>query len=313
MKRVIIDTDTASDDAVALLLALRSLEIHVEAITIVGGNVDFDQQTENALYTVEVAGKSGQVPVYCGARRPLVRPVHQTVQHVHGRDGMGDSFFPRARQRPEKDHAVDAIISLVRRFPGEISVVAIGPFSNVALAFLKAPEVCQKIAAIYFMGGTYMFQGNITPAATYNPWVDPEAARIMVHSGVPLTMVGFDATCRYSVFTDADYEQVEKLGTPLGRFFVSINRTRRQFCKEKQRLAGSNHPDSLTMALFMAPSVATRVEKRFVDVEIAGELTRGMLVIDELGVWGKEPNVNICVEANEKKFKELVFQTLRGA
>ncbi len=310
MRRIIIDTDTASDDAVAILLAVGSPEIKVEAITIVAGNVDFDQEAENALYTVEVAGKSGQVPLYCGARRPLVREVHRTVQNVHGLDGMGDSFYPRARQRPEKEHAVDAIVRLAQAFPAGISVLAIAPLTNIALALLKDPTIATNIASLHFMGGSYRFHGNITPAATYNPWVDPEAARIVMRSGIPLTMVGFDATCRYSVFTDADYERVEKLGTPLARFFLDINRTRRVFCKEKQRLPGSNHPDALTMAVFMDSSIATHVEKRYVDVETTGELTRGMLVIDELGVWGKEPNVTICVEADERKFKEMVFRML---
>ena len=188
--------------------------------------------------------------------------------------------------------------------------MAIAPLTNIALALLKEPSVSREIAAIYFMGGAYHFHGNITPAATYNPWVDPEAARIVLQSGIPLTMVGFDATCRYSVFSDTDYGRAERIGTPLARFFLDINRTRREFCKTKQRLAGSNHPDSLTMAIFMDPPIATRVEKRCIDVETSGELTRGMLVIDELGVWGKEPNAGICVEAEENRFKELVFGIL---
>jgi len=311
MKRIIIDTDTASDDAVAIMLALRSWDVRVEALTIVGGNVDFEQQAENALYTLEICGKSGEVPVYCGARRPLLRTVHKTVEYVHGRDGMGDSFFPKARQRPEKQHAVDAIIELANRHPREITLAAIGPFTNVGLALLKDPSLSEKLAGIYFMGGTYMFCGNITPAATYNPWVDPEATRIMVQSGAPLTMVGFDATYRYSIFTDPDYDAVEKLGTPLADFFFKINRTRRKFCKEKQRLPGSNHPDTLTLALLMDPAVGKRMVRRAVDAETSGELTRGMLVIDELGVWGREPNMDILVEADEARFKAMVFAALR--
>lgn len=313
MKRIIIDTDTASDDAVAILLALKSPEVRVEAVTIVGGNVDFDQQTENALYTVEVCGKAGEVPVYCGVRRPLLRPVHKTVEYVHGRDGMGDSFFPKAKQRPEKQHAVDAIIALANRYPGEITVAAIGPFTNVGMALLKDPTLSKKLAGIYFMGGTYMFCGNITPAATYNPWVDPEATRIMVQSGAPLTMVGFDSTYRYSIFTDDDYDKVEKLGTALGTFFVQINRTRRVFCKTKQHLAGSNHPDTLTLALLINAAIGKRIVRRAVKVETLGELTRGMLVIDELGVWGKEPNIDILVDADEARFKEMVFAALKSA
>jgi len=310
MKRIIIDTDTASDDAVAILLALRSEGIRVEAVTIVGGNVDFDQQTENALYTIEISGKAGEVPVYRGMQRPLLRPVHKTVEYVHGRDGMGDSFFPKAKQRPEKQHAVDAIIELADRYPGEITLAAIGPFTNVGMALLKDTTLKDKLAGIYFMGGTYMYCGNITPAATYNPWVDPEATQVMVSSGVPLTMVGFDSTCRYSVFTDADYDHVERLGTPWANFFVKLNRTRRVFCKEKQRLPGSNHPDTLTLALLIDPAVGKRLVRRAVEVETLSELTRGALVIDELGVWGKEPNVDILVDADEARFKQMVLAAL---
>ena len=310
MKRIIIDTDTASDDAVALLMALRDPSVQLEAITVVAGNVDFDQQAENALYTIEIAGRSGEVPVYCGERHPVSRRSHQTVTNVHGKDGMGDSLFPRARQRPERGKAVDAIRSIVHKYPGEVTLFAIGPFTNVAFA-LQDPAVREDLAGIYFMGGSYLFCGNITPAATYNPWVDPEAARDMIQSGVPLWMIGFDVTYRYSIFTDADYEEVTKLGTPLARFFCDINRTRRTFCKEKQRLPGSNHPDSLTLAAFLDPSVIVSSVRRYADVELAGELTSGMIVIDELGVWGKKPNLNICVSADEAKFKRMVLNALR--
>lgn len=133
----------------------------------------------------------------------------------------------------------------------------------------------------------------------------------MILCGVPLWMTGFDVTWRNSIFTDADYDDVAKLGTPLARFFCEINRTRRTFCKEKQRLRGSNHPDALTLATFLDSSVVVSSVQRYADVEIAGELTSGMIVIDELGVWGKKPNLNICVSADEAKFKRMVLKTLR--
>jgi purine nucleosidase len=309
MRRIIIDTDTATDDAVALLLALRAPDIQIEAITIVVGNVEFDQEAENALYTIQMAGRSGQVPVYLGARQPMMHSYHHTVTNVHGSDGMSDSFFPKAKQRPEREHAVDAITSIVNKYPGEVTLFAIGGFTNVALA-LQNPSVRENLAAIYFMGGTYMFCGNITPAATYNAWVDPEATRIMIRSGVPLYMTGFDVTYRYSIFTDADYDQVAKLGTPLAKFFWDINRIRRVYCKEVQHLAGSNHPDSLCVATFIDPSIITKSVQRAADSEVSGDLTTGMIVIDELGIWKKEPNLNICVTADEAKFKALVMKSL---
>lgn len=313
VKRIIIDSDTATDDALALLLALRSPKVIVEAITITVGNVGFEQQTKNALYTIEVAGKSGQVPVYQGSAKPLVREVHGTATYVHGSDGMSDSFFPDPKQQPEKEHAVDAIIRLVEKYPNEIAIVAIGPLTNIALALLKQPSIAGKIKELYFMGGFYKFYGNINPVSTYNVWVDPEAARNVFRSKIPINTVGFDTSVKSSVFTDEDYTKVEQLGTGYASFFMKINRIRRKYCKEHQKMNGSNHPDAITMAIVIDPSIRTASISRFADVETQGELTRGALLIDELGVWNKPPNAVICTEADEAKFKKLVFDTLKLA
>ncbi|WP_020598645.1 nucleoside hydrolase [Spirosoma panaciterrae] len=309
--RIILDTDTATDDALALLMAVSSPKLSVEAITITVGNVGFEQQTKNALYTLEVAGKSGQIPVYQGSARPLTREVHGTATYVHGSDGMSDSFFPDPKQKPEKEHAVDAIIRLVNANPGELTLVAIGPLTNVALALLKEPAMAKKVKGLYFMGGFYKFYGNINPGATYNAWVDPEAARIVFQSGIPITTVGFDVSVKSSVFTDEDYAQVATLGTKYSDFFMKINRIRRTYCKEHQKMKGSNHPDAITVAAVIDPTLVTQSVSRFVDVETRGELTLGALTIDELGVWKKAPNATICVEADEARFKKLVFDTLK--
>ncbi|GAB3988692.1 nucleoside hydrolase [Spirosoma daeguense] len=312
-KRIILDTDTATDDALAVLMAVTSPRLKVEALTITCGNVGFDQQTKNALYTLEVAGKSGQIPVYQGSARPLVRQVHGNATYVHGSDGMSDSFFPEPKQKPEQEHAVDAIIRLVEKYPNELTIVAIGPLTNVALAILKAPATMKKVKEIYFMGGFYKFYGNINPGATYNAWVDPEAARVVFQAGIPLTTVGFDVSVKSSVFTNDDYAKVEKLGTRYSDFFLKINRIRKKYCMEHQKMNGSNHPDAITIAAVIDPTIVTEKIKRFADIETRGELTLGAIAIDELGVWGKEPNVTICVEANEAMFKKMVFDTLKMA
>jgi purine nucleosidase len=230
---------------------------------------------------------------------------------VHGSDGMSDSFFPDPKQQPEKEHAVDAIINLVEKYPNEITIVAIGPLTNIALALLRQPSIACKIKSLYFMGGMYKFYGNINPMATYNAWVDPEAARIVFQSKIPITTVGFDISVKSSVFTDADYVQVEKLGTKFSDFFMKINRIRRVYCKEHQKMNGSNHPDAITMAIVIDPSISLQSIDRFVDIETQGELTRGALAIDELEVWKKPPNATICIEADEAKFKKMVFDTLK--
>lgn len=311
VKRIILDSDTATDDALAVLMAVTSPRLKVEAITITCGNVGFDQQTKNALYTLELAGKSGQIPVYQGSARPLVRQVHGNATYVHGSDGMSDAHFPDPKQKPDKEHAVDAIVRLVNANPGELTIVAIGPLTNVALALLKDPTIAKKIKELYFMGGFYKFYGNINPGATYNAWVDPEAARVVFQSGIPITTVGFDVSVKSSVFTDDDYVKVEKLGTKYSDFFMKINRIRRKYCKEHQKMNGSNHPDAITIAAVIDPSIVSEKVSRFVDVETRGELTLGALAIDELGVWGKQPNATICVEADEAKFKKMVFDTLK--
>lgn len=311
VKRIILDSDTATDDALALLMAVTAPQLQVEAITITCGNVGFEQQTKNALYTLEVAGKAGQIPVYQGSARPLVRQVHGNATYVHGSDGMSDAHFPEPAQKPEKEHAVDAIIRLVNRYPNELTIVAIGPLTNVALALLKDPSLATKLKEVYFMGGFYKFYGNINPSATYNAWVDPEAARVVFQSGVPITTVGFDVSVESSVFTDDDYAKVEKLGTRYADFFMKINRIRRQYCKEHQKMNGSNHPDAITIAAVIDPTIITEKVVRYVDVETRGELTLGALAIDELGVWGKQPNATICVEADEARFKKMVFDVLK--
>ena len=311
VKRIILDSDTATDDALAVLMAVTSPKLKVEAITITCGNVGFEQQTKNALYTLEMAGKAGQVPVYQGSARPLVRQVHGNATYVHGSDGMSDAHFPDPKQKPEKEHAVDAIIRLVNANPGELTLVAIGPLTNVALALLREPSIAKKIKELYFMGGFYKFYGNINPSATYNAWVDPEAARVVFQSGIPLTTVGFDVSVKSSVFTDDDYAKVEKLGTKYSDFFMKINRIRRVYCKEHQKMNGSNHPDAITIAAVIDPTIISEKVSRYVDVETRGELTLGALAIDELGVCGKPPNATICVEADEAKFKKMVFDTLK--
>jgi len=305
----LIDTDTASDDAIALLLACRTPGVEVVAVTIVAGNVAFQQQAENALVALEVAGTGGKVPVFLGCRRPLVAE-HQPVPQVHGRDGMGDANLPPARQRPESEHAVDAIRRLAGAHPGELVVCAIGPLTNLAAALVVDPDLARLLRRVYFMGGSYRYPGNITPVATFNAWADPEAARIVVQSGVPLTLCGFGLSCQHAVFDDDDYAALERADTPEASFFIAINRTRRAFCKANQGLSGSNHPDSLTVALAIDERIAREVRDFAVDVELGGELSRGQLVVDELGVWGRKPNAAVCIRADTRRFKALLFKAL---
>ncbi|MDO7906365.1 nucleoside hydrolase [Paenibacillus sp. JX-17] len=312
-RKVIIDTDTAGDDTIAILTALHYFQ--VEGIMITGGNVQFDQEVENALYTIQVAGHGGKVPVYKGCERPFLAlgsQQHRTVEDVHGSDGMGGANFPQAIQRPEEGHAVDFLIRRIHEEPGQISLLAIAPLTNIAMAIQKDPSIIPLIPHIYIMGGTNNALGNITPAAEYNFWVDPEAARIVLHSGIPLTMVGWEMCTRYSVMDDNDHADIEQLGTAGARFFRDINKVVMQFNKEVHRLPGTTHPDTLLMAVAANEELMTQSGMYHVDVETAGELTRGYSLVDINNRLERTRNVRVCEAVDRDQFKSMLLEVLKA-
>lgn len=279
MRRLLVDTDTASDDAVALVMALRHPDVEVEAITVVGGNVPVDQGVQNALYTLEL----------CGAAAPLLRAL-ETAQHIHGMDGMGDVGLPLFGREPESDHAVDAIVEGVDHHAGEITLVTLGPLTNIALALVKDPSLPEKVKSCVIMGGTGEGHGNITPVAEYNVWVDPEADRIVFESGLPIRMVGWDISRKYAVFSREEPDRLREVGTALAEFCVDIQKTASKWAVRNTKLEGFDLPDLIAMAIALEPSIATRVERRFVAVETGGRWCRGQTVVDHLEVTGEKPN-----------------------
>lgn len=305
---LIIDTDTAGDDVFSLLLGLRTPEVDLRAITINVGNVAFDQQVENALYTVEMAGRSGEVPVYPGCDRPLIQRWVDAA-YVHGEDGMGDSHFPRASQRPAPEHAVDALIRCVMEAPGEVTIVAQAPLTNLAVAFMREPRIASQVKGLFVMGGTNNGIGNVTPAAEYNFYVDPEAARIVIRAGFPLTLVDWNLCLRYSVFGDRELGRIERMNTPLSRFFGQVNRRALAFCREVG-IPGSTHPDTLTCALAIDETLITRASRYYVDVETQGELTRGYSSVDTIDALKQPPNARVVEEVDVDRFREMVFRVL---
>ncbi|NKI21447.1 nucleoside hydrolase [Paenibacillus dendritiformis] len=312
-KRVIIDTDTAGDDTIAILTALHYFQ--VEGIMITGGNVQFNQQVENALYTVQVAGKSGQVPVYKGHEGPIMgigQTEHRTVEDVHGKDGMGDSFFEKAIQSPEKGHAVDFLIEAVHNNPGKIHLLAIAPLTNIAMAIKKDPTIVPKIPHLYIMGGTNNALGNITPSAEYNFYVDPEAAKIVLHSGIPITMVGWEMCTQYSIMDDNDHEEIEALGTKGAKFFKDVNKVVMRFNKTVHRLNGTTHPDTLLAAVAADEKIMTKSNLYHVDVETVGELTRGYSLVDINNRLERTRNVRVCEAIDREAFKNMLLDVLKS-
>jgi purine nucleosidase len=316
----LIDTDTASDDAVALIMALRAADVRVAAITTVAGNVGLEQSTRNALYTVELCGAS--VPVFPGAAKPLLR-VHESATWFHGRDGLGDHNYPVARQAPEKLHAADAIIQTVEANPGLV-LVTLGPLTNVALALARKPEIAAKVSRCVVMGGAPCCEGNVTPAAEFNIWVDPEAARIVFLSGLPVEMIGWHLCRGEAVLNDSDIAHVLGLNSNLGHFAVECNSTSRTAYKVQTGEDGICLPDPVAMCLAIDPGIGTDWSTHYVDIETKSELTRGMTVVDRLNVaddernravWAdvvsSKPNCKVCWTIDNKRWREALFSTLK--
>jgi len=320
MRSFIIDTDTASDDAVALIMALRAPDVEVKAITTVAGNVPLEQCTINALYTSELCGSD--VPVYPGADRPLIR-IMEYGDWFHGRDGLGEMNYPPPKRAAQSEHAVDALIRVIRENPG-IVLVTLGPLTNVAMAVSKAPDIVKNVSRCVLMGGAANTIGNVTPAAEFNIWVDPEAARIVFHSGLPIEMVGWEL-CRFDANLSLDeIAMVRGFETDLAEFAMDCNRRALEANLNQSGDPGLGLPDPVTMAIALDPTICTRKSTHHVDIETNSDLTRGMTVVDEFNLisdprnhhtWlplsDREPGISVCWEIDVPRWKEALYKALR--
>jgi purine nucleosidase len=323
----LIDTDTASDDAVALIMALRAgvagMDVRVAAITTVAGNVPVAQATQNALYVAELC--ESDVPVFTGAAQPLWRE-YMHAEWFHGRDGLGDHGYPTplrsAAPAHAPTHAVDAIIACVHENPG-LTIVTLGPLTNVALALAKDSSIAAKVGRCVIMGGNPCCEGNVTPAAEYNIWVDPEAARIVLRSGMPIDLAGWHLCRAEAALNPADIDRVLALDTPLARFAIECNSTAMAAYRAQTGENGISLPDPIAMAIALDPSLRTSTSEHFVDVEVASELTRGMTVVDRLNVAGddrnrtvwqpliaKDKKISVCWTIDIPRWKDALFRAL---
>jgi len=275
-------------------MALRHPDVDVEAITVVSGNVPVEQGVQNALYTVELAG--ADVPVYAGRGG-----TKQHAHDVHGDDGMGDVGLPLHGRNAAPGDAVDVLVETIRASPNELTLVTLGPLTNVAAAFEHG--VAALLREVVIMGGTSDDVGNVTPVAEYNIWADIDAAAAVFGSGAAITMVGWDISRKYAVFPPDDADELRALG-PLGAFAVDIQRTLIEFCRTQTKLAGFDLPDPITMAVALDPSVATDVRSARVTVD----RTSGQTLVDE----DAAPNARVVVEASRDRFVSLLRDALRG-
>lgn len=306
MRRFIIDTDAGADDAVAIMMALRHAEIQVEAITTVVGNVSVEQATRNALYIAELCG--ADVPIYQGMGRPMLRPP-SNAQGVHGQDGLGDLNLDAPKGQPQAEHAVDALIRHIMAAPGEVTLVTLGPLTNVALALLKEPDLASALLGVYVMGGAVNALGNTTPSAEFNVWADPEAAKLVIHSGAPVTLVGWELIWDKMLLSAEEMDHLRDSSSPCAHFAVNCTRKVVALFEQLVSVPALPLPDAIAMAMAIDRSVC-RTEKLYVTVETISELTRGETVVDRFGVLGQPPNVEVCFDPDATKYKQMLFHTL---
>ena len=308
MRPFFIDTDTASDDAVALAIALRHPDITVVGIGVVAGNVPLDMAVQNALYTRHICNRN-DVPVYAGEAAPLAIPL-ETAQYVHGVDGMGDIGLDLTGRTANEGDAVDALISASLEHAGELTLVTLGPLTNLARAIERDSSIVTRIPRTVIMGAAADHIGNVTPVAEFNMWADPLAVDIVVKSGLPIEFVGWDISRFYAVVDAEQAAELRAIGTPLAEFCIDIQATVAEFCATETKLAGFDLPDPITMAYAIDPTIATRTRRLHVAVETESELTRGMVLMDVLELGHNEPNALVVMEADNARFIAMLRDTV---
>ncbi|ESP87418.1 nucleoside hydrolase [Candidatus Halobonum tyrrellensis] len=307
-RKLVIDTDTAGDDTQALLMAALADSVDLEALTVVAGNVEFDYEVENAKYTLDMAGVADEVPVYEGSRSPLVKEFDH-VDHVHGEGGLGGELFPETGIDSADGHAVDAIVAAARESPGEVTLACIGPLTNVALALRREPDLNDLLDEVWVMGGALATLGNDTPAAEFNFWVDPDAAKVVLNE-LDVTLVDWGLTLRQGTIGGARLDEFTEADTPYADFCAEITSHARAFSEERFGTDAATFPDTLTLACLVNPDLVEEAETYFVDVDEREGMTRGYSLIDELGITDGEPRTRVVESVDEAAFERMVGDML---
>lgn len=306
-KRIIIDTDPGVDDALAFLLALASPEIQLEALTTTHGNVTLEKATRNALSVLELGG-AGNIPVVPGSMLPLVQPLRASA-HVHGESGLGNARLPEPQAKPLPRHAVDFLIERVLAEPGELSIFPIGPLTNIAMAIRKEPRFAKAVKELVIMGGAILEYGNVTPQAEFNIYVDPHAAHIVFHSGIPITLIPLDVTHK-CLLLQKHVDRLLHLPSPVTHFIRDVIQVYIKFSSEFGYVGCALH-DPLTLATIIAPGLLT-FKEYFVDVDISGGVSMGKTFADILHVTKKPANMKVAMQVRGEDFIELFVQRMEA-
>ncbi|PSQ33192.1 nucleoside hydrolase [Halobacteriales archaeon SW_12_69_24] len=303
MDRVIVDTDTAGDDTQALALACLTDRLSVEAVTVVTGNVPFDREVENAKYTLSLVG-SDDVPVFEGARSPLLKE-YEHAEEVHGAGGLGGDLHPETEIDSAPGFGPDVIAERCRESPGEISLLCIGPLTNLALAHAREPDLPDLVDEVWVMGGNVNCAGNVTPAAEFNFWVDPDAAHRAL-AEFDVTLVDWGLCQRNRLGADL-FDAVESLDTDLAEFFLEVNKQARAFGDDDSVAL----PDGLTTALAAYPQLREELATYHVAVDEREGLTRGYTSVDVRGLTDGAERTRVVESADDEGFETVLLGMLR--
>ena len=304
-KRIIIDTDPGVDDALTFLLALASPEIKLEALTTTQGNVTLEKATRNALSVLELA-QASHIPVAAGSVLPLVEPLRASA-YVHGESGIGNSKLPEPKTNPVQTHAVDYLIKRVLAEPNEISIFPIGPLTNIAMAIRKEPKFAKAVEELVIMGGAIQEGGNMTPLAEFNIFVDPHAAHIVFHAGIPITLIPLDVT-HQCLLKQEHVDRLMKINSPISRFVRDVLEVYLP-SSQKMGFEGSALHDPLTLATILAPELLT-LKEYYVDVDISGGVSMGKTFADIFNVSKKPVNMKVAMNVRSVDFVELFLQRI---
>lgn len=314
MQRLIIDTDPGVDDALALLMAHAHPDSVVEAVLVVAGNASLDRTLANACTILDHLGAS--TPVYAGCDLPLLL-THDPAVHVHGEDGLGDVGYPRSSRPVATEHAASALVRMASAAPGELTLVCLGPLTNLAVALALDPALPHKLARLVIMGGAVTGRGNTSRlCAEYNIYADPEAAHVVFArwraAGRVFDLVDWEATVAHAV-PAAVLDGWLALDTPLGRFYRDISAALMRFVERVTGRRTLPAADPLAMAVALEPALVTRSARHAVSVEMHGQHARGMTVVDWLHRGGSAANADIVLGVDHARFHALVERGLRGA
>jgi len=305
-EKIIYDTDPGIDDALGLLLLVASPEIDLLAITVTHGNTSQEKCLNNALKLVELTGIT-KVPVARGAEEPLVKEL-SVAEETHGEGGLGYAILPKSAISPCSELAHDLIIRVVRENPGEVTLLCVGPMTNIALAFLKAPEIVSKVRRIVSMGGAIHYPGNVTPQAEYNVFCDPEAFEIVLKSGIDFTLVPLDVTYQCILTTD-HLEKITEARSEIRNFIFDSTRFYMEFHEDYQGIKGCAINDPLAVAILLDPTLVKNRDY-YLTIELTSPTSKAKTIADHYGLLKSAPNAKVSMEVDVERFMKLFINRM---